>query len=111
MRTFMNGRICVRWHAGSFALMDSGHEPPGCTVIRPPEPAVCTRQEARSAKTCRSAAGHPFGKVGSEPVNADSFLPHRVPLADRDCLVFQRVKINSYAVRGADLVLAPVAAA
>ena len=38
------------------------------------------------------AAGHPFGKVGNEPVNADPFLPHRVPLADRDCLVFQCLK-------------------
>src|SRR5215470_9312553 len=55
--------------------------------------------------------GQAVGEVGRERVDADAVLSHRVALPDRDGLVVQGLEVDGDAVRGADLVLAAVAAA
>ena len=55
--------------------------------------------------------GQALGEVGREGVDADALLGHGVALADGHCLVFEGVEVDRDAERGADLVLAAVAAA
>src|SRR4051794_41432569 len=56
------------------------------------------------------AADQPGGEVGLDLVQRDPLLGHRVALADRHGLVVEGVEVDGEAERGADLVLAAVAA-
>src|SRR3954471_11245520 len=55
--------------------------------------------------------GEPAPKLLDEALDGHPYLLRRVPLPDGDGLVLERVEVHSDAVRRADLVLAPVAAA
>src|SRR5437762_8626808 len=56
-------------------------------------------------------SGQPFGQAIPQPGHRYPLLLHRVALADRHRLVLQGVEVDRHAEGGADLVLAPVAAA
>ncbi|CDZ92017.1 Predicted transcriptional regulator [Rhodococcus ruber] len=59
----------------------------------------------------RSGADQPLGQVTLDLVEPDALLRHGVALADGDGLVLEGVEVDRDAERGADLVLAAVAAA
>src|ERR1700745_2724730 len=58
-----------------------------------------------------SAGTQALGEVGLDLGDGDALLLHGVAVADRHRLVVQGVEVDGDAVRGADLVLAPVPAA
>src|SRR5437763_15719404 len=65
----------------------------------------------RSCRSGRSAGAQSLREVAADGVEPDPLLRHRVPRADRDRLVLQRVEVDRDAERRADLVLTAVPAA